>query len=117
MAELGGVEADGDVGLDRSVGDLAARGVDAGSDVGGDHRRGAGVDGGDRRARRGPRGPGEAGAEDRIDDRARLLEDGTDGPARLANCAVEAPEIHAGVAGELGRRPQQQGLDVEPGLR
>ena len=70
LADLGGVEADGQVGIHRLALDLASGRVDPGGDVAGDHGRVAAVDRGDRGSRRFARGAGEAGAEDRVDDRA-----------------------------------------------
>jgi len=108
------VEADGDLRRHRDAGGLAAGGVDSRSDVAGDHRCAAGLDRGDRRAGRLTRLAGEAGAEDRIDHGARAGQTGRRLAVELLG--AEALEVGDGVAAQLRRRPEQQGLDVEAGL-
>ena len=117
LAELGGVEADGEVGLDRRARDLAAGGVDAGGDVAGDDRRAAAVDRLDRRRGRLARRAGEAGAEDRVDDRARAGQPGVEvagvdraPPPSRSRLAAASPLSSYG-------RPEQQRLDLEAHLR
>ncbi len=90
LAELGGVEADGEVGLDHRAGDLAAGGVDPGGDVAGDDRRAAAVDRRDRRRGGLPRRAGEAGAEDRVDDRAGAGQPGVEVGRRAARTKSSA---------------------------
>ena len=76
VAELRRVEGDRDVGLDRGALDLAAGGVDAGGDVGGDHRGGRGVDRLDRRGGGVARRAREPGPEDRVHHHPRPRERG-----------------------------------------
>ena len=97
--------------------DLAGGGVDARRDVGGHDRRAAGVDRLDRGVGRRARRALEPGAEDRVDDDAGAGERvrglaGLD----LAVRAVEALEVRRRVGRKLARGPEQQRLDVEPGV-
>jgi hypothetical protein len=88
LAQLGRVEAHGQVRLDRRPLDLAAGGVDPGGDVAGDHRRPAAIDRLDRAGGRLPRRSREAGAEDRVHDGA-----GTGQPAVEIAGNVPGPEV------------------------
>ncbi len=72
VAELGGVEADREVGFDRDPRDLASGSVDAGGDIAGNHGHPTAVDRLDRRRGRFARLAGKSGPEDRIDNRARV---------------------------------------------
>jgi hypothetical protein len=112
------VKADGQLRIDRRTLDLAGRGIDAGGDVGGDHGCLRIVDRTDR-ARRGVAGrAGKPGAEDRVDNDPRPGQRVGDRVVReLAHDAVEALQVGSRVAGELGGRPEQQHLDIEPGGR
>ena len=80
-------------------GDLAGRGVDAARHVAGDHRAPLArpVDGRDRRRRRLARRAGEAGAEDRVDDRRRAVE--------RAGCERRRRRARAAARGWPRRRP------------
>ena len=95
MSELGGMEADREIGLDRHALDLAAGGINPGGDVAGEDRRLAPVDRLDRRQGRFTRRAGEAGAEDRIDDRTRAgqgLHRGRPGPAaKISRASASKP--------------------------
>ena len=113
VAELGGVEGDGDVGVDGDAPGLAAGVVDTGGDVRGDHRRAAAVDRLDHRVCRVTGGAGEAGAEDRVDDDAGAGQPGERVRTDLPRPALEPLQVGRRVAGDLGRRPEEQRLDLE----
>ena len=114
MAELRRVEADGEVRLDRCAGDFATGGVNAGGDVAGDDRRAAGVDRRNRAQRRLARLAGEAGAEDRVDDRARVGQ--PRGQVAADVLRREALQIGGRIAAQFLARPEEQRLDLESRL-
>ncbi len=107
VPDLGRVEADRQVGLDRDALDLAARGIDPGGDVAGDHRRAAAVDRLDRRGGRLPRRALEAGAEDRVDDRPE--------PSSQASRSSGPPRARA--RAPRPRSPSRAGAARQPARR
>jgi hypothetical protein len=117
VTELRGVEADGDVRVDRHALSLAAGCVHAGGDVGGHDGGAAGVDRLDGGVGGRPRRAREAGAEDGVDDDPGALEGGGDlSRGDLSHRARVAIEVGLRVGGQLAGRPEQECLDLVAGL-
>ena len=117
MADLGGVEGHGEIGVDRGSLGLAGRRRRRRRRC--RRRRSAhqlSLIGGDRRVGGLARSAVEAGAEDRVDDRPRARQRALGlALAKLAPAAVEPLEVGGRVVAELVGRPQQQDLHAVAG--
>ena len=119
-AGLGGVEGDGDRGAHRAGADHARGGIHAGGHIHADDGRAAGVRGVDRLGDRSAGLAGEAGAEQRVDDRsapAPAIAPAT--PARkpcTRRSAGQAQEVLARVSLQLLRGPGGEDIDLAAGV-